>query len=168
VPTGIGGQPRRRPGRHVLSAHVGTRDERRRGVATERRRVAGTPARGETLSRRSPGDGGLNTASSERLHATCRERLAPLARRGRALARQPLTLPEGMCLVGTVSNFCTPHERLCRAQQTTPALAAGITKHGWTVRERLSFHVPPPRWAPPKQRGRPSQALQRLMERWCS
>ena len=46
-----------------------------------------------------------------------------------------------------------------------PAMAAGITDHCWTVQELLSFHVPPPRWTPPKQRGRPSHALKRLIER---
>ena len=49
----------------------------------------------------------------------------------------------------------------------TPAMAAGITDHCWTVRELLSCRVPPPRWTPPKQRGRPSHALKRLMARWC-
>jgi hypothetical protein len=51
--------------------------------------------------------------------------------------------------------------------QQTPAMAAGITDHCWNVRELLSYHVPPPRWKPPKQRGRPSRALRRLIERWC-
>jgi len=46
-------------------------------------------------------------------------------------------------------------------------MAAGITDHGWTMHELLSFHVPLPRWVPPKQRGRPSYALKRLIERWC-
>jgi len=73
-----------------------------------------------------------------------------------------------MFVVGTVDNFCTPHASLGRAQQTTPAMAAGITDHGWTIQELLSFHVPLPRWAPPKRRGRPARALQRLIERWCS
>ena len=49
----------------------------------------------------------------------------------------------------------------------TPAMAAGITDQCWSVRELLSYHVPPPRWTPPKQRGRPSHALKRLIERWC-
>jgi hypothetical protein len=122
----------------------------------------------ETLRRRSQGDGVINTAYIERLNATFRERLAPLARRCRALARQTLTLHEGMFLVGTVYNFCTPHASLHPGQKTTPAMAAGITDHGWTMRELLSFRVPPSRWAPPKKRGRPSQALQRLVERWCT
>jgi transposase-like protein len=168
VHTGKGGRPRLRPWHNVLSAQVVKRDERRRVVDTERRMVDGTPARIETLRRRSQGDGVLNTAYSERLNATFRERLAPLARRCRALARQTLTLHEGMFVVGTVYNFCTPHESLHAVQKTTPAMAAGITDHGWTMPELLSLHVPLPRWAPPKQRGRPSRVFQRLIERWCS
>jgi transposase-like protein len=168
VHTGTGGRPRLRPWRHVLIAQVIKRYERRRVVATERRMVDGTPARVETLRRRSQGDGVIKTAYMERLNATFRERLAPLARRCRALARQTLTLPEGMFLVGTVSNFCTPHWSLHPAQKTTPAMAAGITDHCWTMHALLSFHVPLPRWAPPKRRGRPSRARQCLSERWCS
>src|SRR6266566_9840412 len=126
VHTGTGGRPRLRPWRHVLIAQVVKRYERRRVVATERRISDGTPARVETLRRRSQGDGGIKTASIERLNATCRERLAPLARRCRARARQTLTLHEGMFLVGTVYNFCTPHASLGQAgHATTPAMAAG-------------------------------------------
>src|SRR5438128_4647514 len=169
VHTGKGGRPRLRPWRNVLIAHVVKRSGRGRVVDTERRIVDGTPARVETLRRRSQGDGVINTAYIERLNATCRERLAPLARRCRALARQTLTLHEGMFLVGTVYNFCTPHASLGQAgHATTPAMAAGITDHAWTMQELLSFHVPLPRWVPPKQRGRPSRAFQRLIKRWCS
>ena len=102
VHTGKGGRPRLRPWRNVLIAQVVKRYERRRVVDTERRIVDGTPARVETLRRRSQGDGVINTADIERLNATFRERLAPLARRCRALARQTLTLHEGMFVVGTV------------------------------------------------------------------
>lgn len=138
-------------------------------VAAERRIVEGTPARVETLRRRSQGDGVINTAYIERLNATFRARLVSLTRRGRALARRTLTLQHGMYLIGTVYNFCTPHASLrCAGGATTPAMAAGITAHCWTVRALLSFHVPPPRWTPPQQRGRPSRALKRLLERWCS
>jgi transposase-like protein/IS1 family transposase len=169
VPTGKGGRPRLRPWRNVLIAQVVKRDERRRVVATERRIVDGTPARVETLRRRSQGGGVINTAYIERLNATFRARLASLTRRGRALARRTLTLQHGMYLIGTVYNFCTPHESLCVAGgKQTPAMAAGITNHCWTIRELLAFHVPPPRWTPPKRRGRPSHTLKRLMARWCS
>jgi transposase-like protein len=168
VQTGTGGRPRLRPWRHIFIAQVIKRYERRRVVATDRRIVDGAPARIETLRRRSQGGGVINTAYIEQLNATFRARLAPLARRGRALARQTLTLHEGMFLVGTVSNFCTPHESLRTVQKTTPAMAAGITDHCWTMQELLAFPVPLPRWAPPKPRGRPSRALQRLIARWCS
>jgi transposase-like protein len=168
VPTGQGGRPRRRPWRHIFIAQVVKRYERRRVVATDRRIVDGAPARVETLRRRSQGAGVINTAYIERLNATFRERLAPLARRCRALARHTLTLHEGMFLVGTVYNFCTPHTSLSQTRQTTPAMAAGITDHCWTMHELLSFHVPLSRWVPPKRRGRPARALQHLIERWCS
>lgn len=138
-------------------------------VDVERRIVDDTPTRVETLRRRSPGDGVINTADIERLNATFRERLASPTRRGRALARRTLTRQQGMYLLGTVDNFCTPHASLAHAGvATTPAMAAGITDHCWTVRELLAFHVPPPCWTPPKRRGRPSRALQLLVERWCS
>jgi transposase-like protein/IS1 family transposase len=176
VQTGGPGRPRLRPWRNLCIAQVVKRYAQRRVIDVERRIVAGTPVRVETLRRRSQGDGVINTAYIERLNATFRERLAPLARRCRALARHTLTLEHGMYLVGTIYNFCTEHASLRLAAsaagtapfQRTPAMAAGITEHCWTVQELLSFHVPPSRWIPPKRRGRPSQALQCLVERWCS
>jgi transposase-like protein len=167
--TGKGGRPRLRPWHNILIAQVVKRYERRRVVDVERRIVDGTPARVETLRRRSQGNGVINTAYIERLNATFRARLGALTRRSRALARCTLTLQHGMYLIGTVYNFCTPHASLgCAGWVTTPAMATGITDHCWTVQELLSFHVPPPQWSPSKQRGRPSRTLKRLLERWCS
>jgi transposase-like protein len=167
--TGAPGRPRLCPWRNICIAQVVKRYAQRRVIDVERRIVEGTPARVETLRRRAQGDGVINTAYIERLNATFRERLASLTRRGRALARCTLTLQHGMYLIGTVYNFCTPHASLAHADgETTAAMAAGITDHCWSVRELLSYHVPPPRWTPPKQRGRPSWALQRLVKRWCS
>lgn len=169
VRTGAHGRPRLRPWRHVCIAQVVKRYVQRRVVDIARRIVAGTPTRVETLRRRAQGDGVSNTASIERLNATFRERLAALTRRGRALARCTLILQHGMYLSGTVSNFCTPHASLAHAGRgTTPAMAAGITEQCWTVQELLSFHVPPPRWAPAARRGRRSQAVQCVIARWCS
>ena len=175
VHTGTGGRPRLRPWRHVLIAQVVKRSERRWVVETARCMIEGTPARVETLRRRSQGDGFIKTAYMERLNAPFRERLAPLARCCRALARRTLTWQHGRYLISTVYNFCTPHASLrlampgagMRCVQQTPAMAAGITDHGWSVQELLSYHVPPPCWTPPKPRGRPSHALKRLIERWC-
>ena len=112
----------------------------------------------------------VNTASIERLHATFRSRLASLVRRTRSGARRQRMVTLGMYLVGTVDNFCTPHDTLTNAQghRCTPAMAAGLTHHVWTVAELLHVHVPPPRWQPPKKRGRRSKELQKLIEQWVS
>jgi hypothetical protein len=172
---GAPGRPRLRPWRHLCLAPVVKRYAQRRVVDVARRSVEGTPARVETRRRRSHGAGVIHPADSARLNATCRERLASLTRRGRALARPTLTRHHGMSLRGTVYHCCPPQARLGlaapgaggRCLHRTAAMAAGITDHGWSVRALLSSHVPPPRWTPPQQRGRPSHALKRLIERWC-
>jgi transposase-like protein/IS1 family transposase len=107
----------------------------------------------------------LNTAFIERLNATFRERLAVLTRRCRHAARQINTLESGMWLLGCIYNFCSFHHslrianfdqpHLSRWIQRTPAMATGVTDHCWTIRELLSFKVPPPPVVPPTRRGRP-------------
>lgn len=123
-----------------------------------------------TLLWSTPGCQVLNTAFIERLNGTFRSRLAVLGRRTRCAARRAATVAQGMYLVGTVYNFCSPHASLRSddGRQQTPAMAAGITDHVWTVRELLHRRVPPPRWEPPRQRGRRSKALQALIDRWGS
>jgi transposase-like protein len=121
--------------------------------------------------------GVLNTAYIERLNATFRQRLVWLSRRSRVLAHQTATLTAGMYIVGCFYNFCDTHKSLRirlaygsfnqRWVQRTPALAAELTDHIWSHQELLSLPVPPPRWQPPKQRGRPSKELQSLIDRWC-
>lgn len=173
LPTGKPGRPHLRPWKLLSIAQVVKHSVQRRMVHVERRILAGTATQVAKLRRRSQGDGVINTASIERLNATFRERLATLTRRGRALARCTATLHSGMYLIGTVYNFCTSHTSLSptgagASAPRTPAMAAAITEHRWTVQELLSFHIPPPRWMPPKQRGRRSHVLQLLVERWCS
>jgi transposase-like protein len=102
VRTGAHGRPRLRPWRNVCIVQVGKRYAQRRVIDVERRLVEGTPARVETRRQRAPGAGVINRAYSERLNATFRERLAPLARHCRALARHTLTLQQGMYRIGTV------------------------------------------------------------------
>lgn len=113
-------------------------------------------------------NGVLNTAYIERFNATMRSRLAGLARRTRAVFRTPERVKEAVYLMGTLYNFCTPHQSLrTEVGQQTPAMASGITDHIWTARELLVYKVPPPRWTPPRKRGRRSKALQALIDRWC-
>lgn len=142
-----------------------------------RRIVQGSQALVHRLIQASQGAGGINTAFIERLNATFRQRLHSLARKTRTLVRKAETLEAGMYLVGCLYNFCDPHHSLrlklsvgrfgYRWVQRTPALAAGLTDHIWTPTELFNFKVPPPRWEPPKQRGRPSQKTLQLIEQWC-
>jgi transposase-like protein len=154
---------------------------KRRTAATfeiERRIVQGCPQLIDRLRQATQAAlGVINTAYIERLNATFRQRLAPLARRTRHLAQQEATLRAGMYLVGCFYNFCDNHhslrlrlwvgERGYRWVQRTPAMAAGLTDHQWTVDELLMYKVPLSRWSPPKQRGRPSKEIVQLIERWC-
>jgi len=172
------GRPRLRPWDGVHIAQVVKQYARKRVVGVRRRVVQGTRVQVEALLQETQGGGLINTAYIERLNATFRSRITALVRRGRALARQLHTLHAAMYLVGTVYNFCTYHQSLrvplylpCgrrRWLRRTPAVAAGITDHRWTVQELLSYRVPPPRWRPPKRRGRPSIAMKALVAQWCS
>ena len=149
----------------VIKAYVG-----KRVVGVRRRLIQGTTATATRLMAQTPGCWVLNTAYIERLNGTFRARLAPLARRTHHLVHRKEVLHAGMYLVGALYNFCTEHAtlRLASAQPQTPAMAAGLTDHCWSVRELLWHRVPPPRWQPPKQRGRRSKAMRELIERWAT
>jgi hypothetical protein len=75
-------------------------------------------------------------------------------------------LAAGMWLVGTVDNFCTVHRSLAHGQ--TPAMAAGISNHVWSVDELLHYHVPPERWHAPPKWGRRTTAEEALIARWAA
>ncbi len=164
------GAPRKVPWRDLTIGQVIKQYAGKRVVGVSRRLVQGTSATALRLLAQTPGCLVLNTAYIERLNGTFRARLAPLARRTHHLVHRKELLHAGMYLVGALYNFCTVHASLTLAsgQTRTPAMAAGITDHCWSVQELLWHRVPPPRWSPPKQRGRRSKALQRLIERWAS
>jgi transposase-like protein len=182
IRTGKAGRPHLRPWDGIFMAQVVKQYAGKRHPegtrAIQRRLVQGTAAQVQALLQRTQGGGTINTAYIERLNATFRACIFALVRRGRALARQTTTLHSSMYLVGTVYNFCTNHRSLRVAiplpggrrhwVSRTPAIAAGITDHRWTVEELLLFRVPLPRWAPPKRRGKRSKATQALVQRWCS
>ena len=171
-------RPRLRPWDGIHIAQVVKRYARRRVVGVTRRVVQGSQADVETLLLHTQGGGVINTAYIERLNATFRARITALVRRGRALARQTTTLHQAMYLVGTVYNFCTYHKSLRlplylpngrrRWLRRTPAIAAGITDHRWTIEELLLYRVPLPRWTPPKRRGHRSNDTKALIAQWCA
>jgi IS1 family transposase len=144
--------------------HIGTvikRTEKKRVVEITRRMAHGLLEQAEKLLHSSRGGMVLNTAFIERLNGTFRERLASLTRKSRHAARRLKALEMGMYLIGCSYNFCFPHHELSKHSHVgspcTPAMAAGLTDHVWSICELLSYQIAPPLWVPPKRRGRPKK-----------
>src|SRR5882724_8011184 len=105
----------------------------------------------------------INTAFVERLNLSLRQHVAAVGRRVTTLCKGEVGLREQLPLYHVYYNFCLPHASLRRplpqpepthgsgsAKQWrpwTPAMAAGLTDHVWTLREVLLFRVPP--WPQP-------------------
>jgi len=150
VYTGKRGRPRLRLPDGFLLAQVVKSHKGRRLAEVTRRVVVGTEEAVARSIAATRGGTQINTSYIERLNATFRAHLAPLARRGRALAHGPALVESGMWLVGCAYNFCWAHESLrLRAiggrtwLERTPSMAAGVTDHAWTLEEVLRYPVPP-------------------------
>jgi transposase-like protein len=146
----------------VLLAQVVKQTKKRQVVGVTQRVVVGTSKAVAAVLAATHSGRQINTAYIERLNATFRACLVPLTRRGRRLVRDVALLQAGMFLVGMAYNFCWVHRSLrVRAaprgpwQERTPAMAAGLTDHVWTVQEVLRYQVPPAPYVAPKRRGRP-------------
>src|SRR6266704_1531724 len=136
--------------------HIGTvikRTQKKRVVEITRRMTHGLLTQAEKLLQLSHGGIVLNTAFIERLNGTFRERLASLTRKSRHAARRLRALETGMYLIGCSYNFCFAHHELSKASHVgspcTPAMAAGLTDHVWSVYELLNYHIAPPPWVEP-------------------
>jgi transposase-like protein/IS1 family transposase len=131
----------------------------RRVTTVTRRMTHGTLRRAAVLLRRSRGGSMLNTAFIERFNATMRERLATFTRKCPHAAHRLEGLEAGMYLIGCTYNFCFPHHELSKSKHVgspcTPAMAAGLTDHVWSVWEVLTYRVAPTPWVEPKRPGRP-------------
>src|SRR5207253_384900 len=144
--------------------HIGTvikRTQNKRVVEITRRMTDGLLTQAEQLLQLSQGGIVLNTAFIERLNGTFRERLASLTRKSRHAARRLRALETGMYLIGCSYNFCFPHHELSKTKHVgspcTPAMAAGLTDHVWSIRELLSYRIAPLPWVSPAKRGRPGK-----------
>ena len=164
VRTGRRGRPRLvlEPG--LCRGQVVKRDVQRRVVRVEQRVGQGTAEAMAAVLAATHSGTAIQTADIERLNATFRSALATLGRRGRAIAHTEAALTAGMWLVGCGDNFCGRHQSLrltappgapWKWQERTPAMAAGLTHHRWTMLELLRYQVPGPAWVAPKRRGRP-------------
>jgi hypothetical protein len=106
-----------------------------------------------------------NTACIERLTLTIRQHGAAVGQRGSTLCKGEDGLQQQLALSHVYYNFCLPHARLRHSRlqpepphgtgsakrwpPQTPAMAAGLTEHVWTLREGLLCRVPP--WLQPAQ-----------------
>src|SRR5712691_8671800 len=106
----------------------------------------------------------INTAFIERLNLTIRQHVAAVGRRVSTLCKGEDGVRQQLALYHVYYNFCLPHASLRlplpqplptkgagSAKQwrpCTPAMAAGLTDHVWTLREVLLFRVPP--WPQPQ------------------
>ena len=101
----------------------------------------------------------INTAFIERVNLTLRSHIPALGRKVLSFAKTFMGLAQQVSVTRTYYNFCLPHRSLRlplpepiptkgngsprRWQPRTPAMAAHITNHIWTVEECLLFRVPP-------------------------
>jgi len=161
--TGPAPKPRWLPLPELLYAQVVKTVRRRRLVAVQHRVVFGTiEAVNQVLS---PLGWQINTAFVERINLSLRQHVAAIGRRVSTLCKGEEGLRQQLALYHVYYNFCLPHASVRqpllqpepthgtgsakRWQPRTPAMAAGLTDHVWTLREVLLFRVPP--WPQPAE-----------------
>jgi transposase-like protein len=139
--------------KHVKKHHV---------VEVTRKMTVGTLEQAQQLLQVTKGGTELNTSFIERFNGTVRERLACLTRTCRHAAHRLETLEAGMYLIGCTYNFCVAHHELSTSKHLghpcTPAMAAGLTDHIWSVSELLHYKVAPSAWVEPKRGRRQGKA----------
>ena len=150
-------KPRWRPLPQLLYAQVIKTVRRRRRVRVSHRVVFGTlEAVNAVLA---PHGWHINTAFVERINLTIRQHVAAVGRRVSTLCKGEDGLLQQVAVFHCYYNFCLPHtslrQPLAQPEPTkgigsaktwrpcTPAMAAGLTDHVWTLREVLLFRVPP-------------------------
>jgi len=137
--TGKQGRPKHIPWPHVHIVQVVKSRQGRQLKQVQRRLVQGAWHMVYALIAMSQvGAGTINTAYIERLNATLRARMPTLVRRTRSLARSLQRLETEIFWTGVVYNFCTVHTSL----DATPAMAADLTDHVWSVEELLRLGSP--------------------------
>jgi IS1 family transposase/transposase-like protein len=155
-------KPRWMPLPQLLYAQVIKTMRRRRLVRVSPRVVFGTlKAVQQVLS---ACDWQINTAFVERLNLSLRQRVAAMGRRSATPCKSEDGLGQQLALFQVYHNFVLPHTSLRQAlaepvttkgrgsakvwRSCTPAMAAGLTDHVWTLKEVLMFRVPP--WPQPQ------------------
>lgn len=149
--TGRPGRPRK-PAKVALPelryAQVVKHREGRRLVSVSKRVIHGSPADIDPRQ--------ITTSLIERLNLTLRQENAMLSRKTLAFAKDEDELRAHLALQVAYYHFVRPHLGLRRRlpsptpvrgrtsriwEQYTPAMAAGITHHAWSLRELLRYRV---------------------------
>jgi IS1 family transposase len=106
----------------------------------------------------------INTSFVERLNLNIRQHVAAVGRRVSTLCKGEDGLGQQLSLYHCYYNFCLPHTSLRQPlpqpvptngtgsakgwRPCTPAMAAGLTDHVWSLKEVLLYRVPP--WPQPQ------------------
>jgi hypothetical protein len=106
----------------------------------------------------------INTAFVERLNLDIRQRVAAVGRRVNTLCQGADGVRQQVGMYQVYDNFCLPHSSLRQLlpvpeatngrgaakvwRPCTPAMAAGVTDHVWTLKAVWLFRVPP--WPQPQ------------------
>lgn len=154
-PTGRPGRPRapRRVAPPDLRyAQVQKHRDQGRVVAVTQRVVFGEPtlihAEAASLRRANGHRGQINTAYIERDNLTLRQELRRLARKTLGFSKNRRELQHALDFIDAHDNFVKPHRGLRvraaldsnrRWLLRTPAMAAGLTDHPWTLEELLCY-----------------------------
>jgi hypothetical protein len=155
-------KPRWMPLPALRYAQVVKSYRRRRLVEVQHRVVFGTKAAVEQVLAACGRQ--INTSFVEQLNLRLRQRVAAIRRRSATSCKSPDGLGQQLVLFQVYHNFVLPHASLRQAlaeaiptngsgsakvwRPCTPAMAAGVTDHAWSLREVLLFRVPP--WPQPQ------------------
>jgi IS1 family transposase len=155
-------KPRWRPLPQLLYAQVVKTTRRRRLVEVKHRVVFGTMAAVNHVLR--PLGWQINTSFIERVNLSIRQHVAAVGRRVATLCKGETGLRQQLVLYHVYYNFCLPHTSLRQAlpqsestnghgsakvgRPCTPAMAAGLTDHVWSLKEVLLYRVSP--WPQPQ------------------
>jgi len=148
-------KPRWMPLPGLLYAQVVKLYRRRRIVGVKHRVVFGTRLAIEQVLARCGWT--INTAFVERLNLDIRQRVAAIGRRVNTLCQGEAGLRDQLALLHVYHNFVVPHASLRQPllvpevtngrgaakvwRPCTPAMAAGLTDHVWSLKEVLFYRV---------------------------
>ena len=152
------GRPRKEPKRildpDLRYAQVDKVREGGRVIEVRRQVVFGEAGDISQLLQLGPGGTQINTSYIERDNLTSRQSNGRLVRKTLSHSKKQYFLQRHLDLEDAIYNFVRPHEalrlRLSQAgtygrrwEQRTPAMAAGLTDHIWSLEELLSYRLRP-------------------------